>query len=138
MAVVIAGAFSATTVNAFSTKDYVGQIGTREEVRSGKYLVVGAFGKYTYVASNDSDHKGSLKSAKCTSYKYEKPGDKYVTYSKKSKTKAAKNVMTDNVTFDDSVAKIEYYGAVYRTSCSNSGILESGKIRIYRSGCPIK
>ena len=138
MAVVIAGAFSATTVNALPTDSYVGQIGTREVIRHGKYLVLGAFGKYTYVASDDSDHKSSYKLAKCTAYKYIKKQDKYVSCSTKKAQGKNKSVMTEYINYNGSVAKIEYYGEIYRTSEDTSGVLEKGKTRIYRTGCPVK
>ncbi len=134
---VICCSFSVSAYTSNRIFNIKGGIGTTDTYRNGEYVTTYAFKTWAYVSTMDKDHYDSYKLARCTSFKIDS-NDSYKTYSIKMRQGTKRSYSTDNVLFNGSVAKIEYFGKIHRTSEKSTKVLQYIKIRVFRSGCPVK
>lgn len=107
--------------------------------KAGKVLAMYPMGKWGFVFSNASDHKGSYKYISITPYRIRSNNTYYPMNDWYVNAEGADQVVRcKDAVIDESIAKVTYQGRIYRTSLKSSGILQRFCIGSFRSKCPIK
>lgn len=123
-------AVASFNASAFSNLTYYQNPSTFSKVKESTYLSMQCYpgwGAVSYTGASSN----CFKYMSITSYYYQY--GEYVQQGRKVKHNTDPTVtITDNVQVNGSTQKVDYYGAVYNNSSSNSGIKENGHIIVYR------